>query len=332
MNVLISSCDTGEGVPGTLERKVEKLRQLYELSDKKHALVSDPESADIILVVFIREDPWGNKILEHALINKFPGRCFSLTDSHRTLFLNHGVYASGVKSILSMRRVRTGSYTAYSDRYLNPYIRAHTPSARDSVGKKFLLCFVGRKSSDLRDDIFRLNFERRDILIEDSSAFDLWGGGDAGKDERQKYYYDMLLSSKFSLCPRGDSANSLRLFESMQVGVAPVIISDRWIYPKGPKWHEFSVIVKENHLSDLEKIVQSYETSYAEMGASARQAFETHFDESVYFNYIIENCVDIMRTQRIPEVVYWRLNPTLLSLRKAAVKLRWFLARAVRMK
>jgi hypothetical protein len=321
MRVFISPCDTGEGLPGALEELADKLRHLYELSDKTHTLVSDPDSADIILVLFVREDPGAKKFLEHNLLNKYPGRCFSHSYADHPLVLHHGIFASGTKSLLGAGRIRCGSFTAYNERFLNPYVQAHVPSSKDTVAKRFLLSFVGRNSCDLRTLIFRLKFGRSDIFIEDSSGFDLWHGKEAGRRDRQKHYYEVLLSSKFALCPRGDGASSLRLFEAMQLAVAPVIISDGWIFPKGPRWHDFSIILKQKHLSDLEKIVEAHEDRYAEMGAQARKAFDAYFAENVYFNYIVENCIDIMRTQWLPEAFYWKLNPAILVFRKAKARL-----------
>jgi hypothetical protein len=329
MKVFISSCDTGEGIPGALQEKVEKLRHLHELSDKTHTLVDDPESADIILVVVVREDPGAKRYLGHDLINKYPGKCFSISDADHPFVLHHGIYASGTQSLLAAGRIRCGAFTAYNDRFLNPYVQAHVPSPLDSLKKKFLLSFVGRNCCHLRTLIFRLKFERPDIFIEDSSQFNLWLGPEAGRRERQKHYYETLLSSKFSLCPRGDGASSLRLFESMQLGVAPVIISDGWIFPKGPRWQDFSIILKQKQLGDLEKIVETHENSYAAMGSLARKAFDGYFAERLYFGYIVANCVDVMRTQRIPEAFYWKLNPSILAFRRARARVFHLAQRAL---
>ncbi len=321
MRVFITSCETGEGAWRTHE---EQLKRFYELSDKKHRLASSPDSADIVLIGNVREENWGQKILDHELINKDPGKCFSITDADAPLTLHHGIYASGRKTILSFGRVRTGSYTAYYDDYLNPFVKAHMHVGQHHLEKKYLFSFIGRNSNRLRDVIFRLTFRRTDILVQDSStAFDLWSvGRNEGRLERQKYYYNTLLGSKFSLCPRGAGASSLRLFESLQLGVAPVIISDRWIFPRGPRWRDFSILLKEKHARGLEKIVQSYETSYEEMGSLARNAFETYFSDDVYFNYIVENCVDINKRQWIPEALYWKLNPVVIALLKVRAELR----------
>ena len=172
MRVFITSCETGEGAWRTHETK---LKYLYERSDKKHRLVCDPDSADIVLIGNVREENWGQKIIENELINKYPGKCFSLTDSDAPLTLHHGIYTNGRRTILTVGRVRAGSYSLYYDAYLNPYVSVHAVSAQNQVEKKYLLSFIGRNSGSVRNAIFHLKFDRDDVLIQDSSSvFDAW--------------------------------------------------------------------------------------------------------------------------------------------------------------
>ena len=185
LKIFITSCDHGPDAWTTHERK---LRRLYELSDKRHSLTDSPDSADIILVGNVREEDWGKRILTNELIDKYPGRCFSLSDQDRPIVLNHGIYASGVRSIFNFGRIRTGSFTLFSDEYLNPFVQDHKPSPADPQLKQYLLAFVGRNSHPVRAKILNLRFERKDILIEDSSDFDIWHQKD--KRERQKQYFD----------------------------------------------------------------------------------------------------------------------------------------------
>ncbi len=327
LKVFITSCEVGRGAWRTHE---EKLKHLYELSDKRYGLADRPESSDVILIGNVREEDWARRIRGHKLINRYPHKSFSMSDADRPLVLHHGMYTSGVKSIFNLGRVRTGSYTLYSDEYLNPYIQAHQCSEQSAIKKEYLLVFIGRRNFEppraarLRDAIFNLKFERPDILIEDSSSFKRWSL-DNDKVEalkRQKHYYDRLVRSKFSLCPRGDGTNSLRLFESMQLGVAPVIVSDQWILPTGPKWDEFSIAIKEKHIRNVEKIVRAHENDFKTMGDLARRAYEGYFSDPVYFNYVVDNCLDIVRRQVIPEAVCWRLNALVIAGLKAREQLR----------
>jgi len=317
LKIFITSCDYGPDAWMTHERK---LRRLYELSDKRHLLTDSPDSADIILVGNVREEEWGRRILANVLIDKYPGKCFSLSDQDRPIVLSHGIYTSGTRSIFNFGRIRTGSFTLYSDDYLNPFVQDHNPSAGDTKPKEYLLSFVGRNSHPVRTTISNLNFERKDILIEDSSDFDRWH--QKVKPEKQKLYFEILIRSKFSICPRGNGTSTLRLFESMQLGVAPVIVSDQWLLPRGPNWDAFSIIIKEKDVGELESIVRSYEDVYEEMGRQAQMAFNQFFSDSVYFNYVIDNCMNIASSQHIPESLFWRVRYLYINSLKVRRKLR----------
>ena len=314
IKVFVTSCETG---PSAWRAHEINLLRLYELSDKRYELVAHPELAGVILIGNVREENWGEKILANELINRWPDRCFSLSDQDHPLILNRGIYASGRKSLLGAGRVRSGSYSAYPLQFQNPYGLAHVPSDQDYARKQLLFSFIGRNSDKMRERIFRMHFKRADILVEDSSQFDLWDDREAcDKSVRQKYFIDTLLRSKFSLCLRGAGASSLRLFESLRLGVAPVIASDKWIFPEGPRWNDLSVIIKERHLREIESIVSEHEADFERMGRLARQAHEECFSDSVYFNYVVDNCLKIKSRQVIPESLYWRLNPGVIFARK----------------
>jgi hypothetical protein len=134
----------------------------------------------------------GEKTLRNKWINKYPDKCFSLSDRAAPLPLNHGVYTNAARSFLYRGRTRTGGYTLYPDDYLNPYIESHRPREADYEDKKYLLSFVGRSSHRVRQKIFELSFARQDVYIEDSSHFQLWEEGEQEKLMRQRYFYDML--------------------------------------------------------------------------------------------------------------------------------------------
>jgi hypothetical protein len=104
-----------------------------------------------------------------------------------------------------------------------------------------------------------------------------------------------MCSSKFVLCPRGDGCGSIRLFEAMELGIAPVILSDRWLPPKGPEWHKFALFVKESDLLNLPHIIESHASEYEERGRLARKAWEEYFSDSVVFNRCMEAIEDLKK-------------------------------------
>jgi hypothetical protein len=302
-NVFITSLDTTQNGNRTHEIK---LLEIYQKSDKKYNIVDNPDKAHIILIGNV-DDEDGAKILSSPIIKKFPGKCFSISDTDLPLFLNHGIYTSGNnRSFIGWKRIRTGSYTLLPDKYMNPYIGA-TENV-NSISKKYLFSFIGRNCHRVRNQILNLDFSRQDILIEDSSGvFDRWKSNN-DEEKKQQHFFEVLAKSKFSLCPRGAISNSIRLFESLQMGVAPIIIADAFLFPKGPDWEKFSIIIKEKDINQLESIVSSYEANYVEMGALARQCYHNYFSEESYFNYIVDNCIDIQKTQIIPEEWYWKMR------------------------
>jgi hypothetical protein len=79
-------------------------------------------------------------------------------------------------------------------------------------------------------------------------------------EKETQRYNDILSDSIFSLCPEGTGPNTIRLWESMAIGVIPVIFSDDWIPPKitGLEWSDFSVFIKSTDLKDTISILRSF--------------------------------------------------------------------------
>ena len=79
--------------------------------------------------------------------------------------------------------------------------------------------------------------------------------------------------SKFVLCPRGLGTSSNRLYEVMQLGRVPVILSDDWDEPGGIPWATFSIRVSESRVAQLRAILERHAPVAAEMGARALSAW-----------------------------------------------------------
>jgi hypothetical protein len=268
-------------------------------------LTDNPENADIILLCDLRFDNYYQIISKNEILKKHINKCFLLSNFDRPITHIRGVYTSAEKSFFNFGRIRSCSYTASYDPYRNSFISNHDPNFKKN--KTFFFSFLGRNCDISRDKIFGMDFARKDLYLEETSkTYDLYQ-----RNHRdlilQKKFYETLLSSKFSLCPRGWGANSYRLFESMMLGVSPIIISDEWVLPKGPRWEDFSILIKVKDIANLEQVVSRYEHKYLQMGQAARQAYLQFFDEKVYFNYVLENCLQIRSCQVIPESFHYKL-------------------------
>lgn len=282
------------------------MTELYSFADSNRYLLTDnPVNADIILLCDLRFDNYYQTISKNEILKKHINKCFLLSNFDRPTTHIRGLYTSAERSFFNFGRIRSCSYTASYDPYKNPYVWNHNPIM--SQNKKYLFSFVGRNCDISRDKIFCMDFTRKDLFFEETSkTYDIYQRDLKGLTMEKKFY-ESLLSSKFSLCPRGWGANSYRLFESMMLGVSPIIISDEWVLPKGPRWEDFSIFIKVKDIANLEKIVSKYEHKYIEMGQAARQAYLQYYDEKVYFNYVIENLLQIRSNQVIPESFHYNL-------------------------
>jgi len=100
-------------------------------------------------------------------------------------------------------------------------------------------------------------------------------------------YIELLSNSSFALCPRGFGASSIRLFEAMAWGRAPVIISDAWQRPPGIDWEEFSLIVAESEVMHIPEILLRSQARAERMGQRAREIFRAHFAPEVFFDRML---------------------------------------------
>jgi hypothetical protein len=116
-------------------------------------------------------------------------------------------------------------------------------------------------------------------------------------------YAEVTKASKFVLCPRGLSVSSIRLFETMRMGRVPVILSDEWMPPAGPRWEKFSIRINESKFAEIPSLLEQRELDAVGMGELAREEWEQWFSDEVVFHRLVESCLDIRRKRRIPESI-----------------------------
>lgn len=68
-------------------------------------------------------------------------------------------------------------------------------------------------------------------------------------------YNELLLNSRFSLCPSGSGPNSIRFWESLAVGSIPILLADTLELPDGPEWKDAIIRLPEKNLTLLPKIL-----------------------------------------------------------------------------
>jgi Exostosin family len=194
-------------------------------------------------------------------------------------------WAPGMYASLASSRARAGQagafYVAHHHRERRSGFFDDLEEARNSKSD-LLWSFMGTVSTHpvrqrlagLRDPVG---------LVQDTQQFNdviRWGWESTHRKEGRKAfceYATLLGRSSFVLCPRGYGPSSIRLFESLQVGRCPVIISDDWLPPPFVDWTRCSIRVPEARVADLPSILKHREADSEALGQEARHVWEQFF-------------------------------------------------------
>jgi Exostosin family len=266
--------------------------QMLQSSNSAYEMTDDPEEADII--VFWEPQQRSQviripRLRAHPLVHQFPNKVFVVSVEDAPLGVLSGLYTSLPAWRHQPHRHRTTLY--YTTK--NPYLRSLRASRQ--VSPTHLAAFVGAKSHDLRHWLFEMagEFAEHDIILAPTP----YNHFQIPQDPKLKPFHlgfiEMILDSKFSLCPRGNGPASYRVQESLALGRTPVIISDDWVPVADLDWEQFAIFVAENSLPDLPAILREYEPRWKEMGDIAKQTYESHFCQEVFALRAVEQIVAI---------------------------------------
>jgi hypothetical protein len=274
-----------------------RLKQSAEIGKSAHVLVDDPAEADVILFAEMHLR-FAFRVRRHPYYRSFRNKCFAFSIDDHVLPFVPGVYASIDKKWYSPRRVRSGFYLSIQE---NPYVIFNpAPAERD-----LLYSFMGSvKTAPIRATLAKLQHPRSVFVDTSHESLPILS---AGTPEQKtvffKRYADLAARSKFVLCPRGLATSSIRLFEMMRMGRAPVILADQWVPPEGPQWEQFSIHIPESEAMKVPRILEEREDEAITLGLKARQEWERWFSPEAVFNTVIDWCLKIKASRRLPEYV-----------------------------
>lgn len=209
-----------------------------------------------------------------------------------------GVY-TGIDRRWASRRTISGFYLDVPKSRFTTF----TPPSDDLP---YLYSFMGSLgTADVRRKLAALVHPRgfyQDTAADFSRA--LHGQMDAREQQDyQRRYAEMTKASKFVLCPRGLSVSSIRLFETMRMGRAPVILADDWVAPPGAAWETFSIRVAESDWQQIPQILEAREEEAVAMGERARAEWVEWFSREVAFHRIVDSCVTMHAQRVVPEQI-----------------------------
>lgn len=274
--------------------------QLSAARDKHgvHSLTDDPSTADVILFVencdTIRHYL---HVRHHPYFQSFPEKCYLHSRYDHPIPLLPGIYPSIEQRWHNPRWTRSGGYLVAFTNDFAGYDGGRTD-------RSYLYSFMGAvENHSLRSDLLALGGD--EAYLFDTSPY--WPYGDlpqAAQTALETEYQRVALQSHFVVCPRGEGASSIRLFETMRMGRAPVILSDAWVPPDGPDWDAFSVRVPEADLDTLPARLDARRSEAKEMGQRARAAWTEWFSAASTFHRCAEACLDMQSAQRWPVAAY----------------------------
>ena len=252
-----------------------------------HELCASPERADAI--VFIEntqfDDVLFRHLQEHKLIRKYADKVLMYNEMDRPWTLLPGLY-----TCLSRKHYDTCLHRAFA--YLSTPNHFIHSVYEENVPRRWLYSFMGAMSHACRRRLMHLPQAR--ALIRDTSGFNVWNSDKQVLESRAREYAQVIGASQFRLCPRGIGTSSLRLYEALEAGRAPVIISDQWVAPQETDWR-FAIQVKENRISSIPDLLKSLENESMERGEAARNAWLRSYAPETLFNTLGNAVQDLLR-------------------------------------
>ena len=263
-------------------------------SDKKYSISEDPGKADGILFAEHHppHDPYFFQVLKSELYKKYPYKSVLYTDVDKPISLIPSILPSIEKKYYKEDFTRSGPYIArHCENETVSYID-------ENLEKEFLFSFMGAaRTHPIRKEV--LSLESSNSFLKDTSDKNLWELEADIKKDFEKEFVSISSRSHFVLCPRGEGVNSYRLYEAMQMGIAPVIISDDWVPMKGPKWDDFSIRIPEKNVSQIPYILREKKNKAEKMGRIARENWEIWFSKKACFQVIASMCQELIQTKNI---------------------------------
>lgn len=259
-----------------------------------YALVSDPYTADLVLFVEYHpgHDPYFFEVLGHPLRQRHPDKCVLYTDADRIVPLmpTLGPSVEAWQNHRSLCR----AFPYVTREYRNEALYA--PAAPDAP-RHHLFSFMG--SSDTHPVRTRiLALREPDGLLHDTGRQRGWLLVGPDKARYETRYFEACRDSHFILCPRGAGPSSYRLYEAMQLGRAPVVISDAWTPHDGPEWDSFCVRIRERDVDRIGEVLRARVAESRRMGMLARREWERWVAPEVALHRLVAAADDLRRTPR----------------------------------
>ncbi|MBX2886911.1 MAG: glycosyltransferase family 47 protein [Granulosicoccus sp.] len=257
----------------------------------RHVVCDNAEEADVILFVEDAhfDDYLYKQLRRHPLVHEFPEKVFMYNELDKPWCVLPGLYSSMPRRYFQESRQAAFGFIHTPNDFVKDIFKKD-----DSADRRWLFSFVGAMSHRCRRHIMALN--NITPSVQDTSDFNVWDCTEDTKAAQGANYAGVMADSSFVLCPRGIGTSSFRLFEAMEAGRAPVIISNQWVEPGCVDW-DFAVRIPEHDIVSIPEYLRSIADEAHERGLAARAAWDSTFAPERRFDTMIES-VGLLRESR----------------------------------
>lgn len=268
-------------------KKWESFISNLKQEDDAHSITDDPKHADIIIHGSTEQVGWYSAKSQLRPLTDADIRTFVWDTADRPVGRMSGFYCALEKSLFDPDRHRTIHYPIPFNEFIEEF-------PQDDVAYNF--GFVGGLTAGLRKRLFsKLKpTESKDNSIIKIQSANFLTMFDGSYSPEKHDYLEFLRRTRFILCPRGFGVGTVRLFESMQAGRVPVIISDRYTPPSGIDWTACSIRVKEKDIHKIPRVVESLLPYWPQMAKKAREVWQNNFSNEHSFRYLTTNLDELL--------------------------------------
>ena len=252
---------------------------------------NDPEEADVIIFVESHpgNDPYFRTVFNNSIYKKYKNKCVLYHDADLSITPMPTISPSIELWQYNPKHKRSVHYIARA--FENETIE--NADVNYKTDRDYLYSFIGSKTHAIRNKIIRANHPPN-TFVKDTTGLNAWEMASDKKLEYEKEFHHVMKESFFVLCPRGIGPCSYRLFETMQLGRVPVIISDQWVEIPDIEWNKISIRVEEGMVQQLPEILNERKKDAIEMGKNARKCWENFFSPEVSLEKIATSAFNLV--------------------------------------
>ena len=252
---------------------------------------NDPATADVIIFAENHppDDPYFRSVLNNKIYKTYKRKCVLYHDADRSITPLPTLSPSIEAWQFNPKHKRIAHYVAR----LCENDTINKAAVDFSNDRKYLYNFIGARTHRIRTAIFRMKHPS-DTYLKDTTGYHAWQMTEEQKRGYEIEYFAVMQNSFFVLTPRGVGPCTYRLFETLQLGRVPVIISDSWLKVPNIDWEKFSITIPESKISTIPSVLNDLKGEAVEMGRIARQYWEAHFSPKVSLRHLSAAAMELI--------------------------------------